>query len=58
MKGAFLDREAKLTQLRDAWQRAVAGSPQLIVVWGRRRVGKSYLLSHFTDGQVSSSSNG
>lgn len=44
----FLDRQPELARLRTAWERAVAGQPQLVVVWGRRRVGKTYLLSHFT----------
>lgn len=44
----LIDREREMTLLRDAAARAAAGTPQLVVVWGRRRVGKTFLLSHFT----------
>lgn len=43
----LLDREGELALLEDAWGRSGAGEPQLVVVWGRRRVGKTFLLSHF-----------
>ncbi|RIK46156.1 MAG: hypothetical protein DCC58_04155 [Chloroflexi bacterium] len=38
------NRERELRQLSDAWDSHV---PELITVWGRRRVGKSTLLAHF-----------
>ncbi len=41
-------RQRELDQLEGAWARAQAGDPQMAVVWGRRRVGKTYLLSTFT----------
>jgi len=40
----FFNRERELAQLERAWQ---TDSPQLITLWGRRRVGKSTLLSRF-----------
>ncbi len=43
----LIDRRRELAALRDAAQRSTRGEPQLIVVWGRRRVGKTFLLSHF-----------
>jgi AAA+ ATPase superfamily predicted ATPase len=43
----FLDRRSEFSELEAAWARARRGSPQLAVLWGRRRVGKTYLLSHF-----------
>lgn len=43
----LLARERELAHLEDAWTRASQGEPQLVVVWGRRRVGKTFLLSHF-----------
>ncbi|MDG4790556.1 AAA family ATPase [Micromonospora sp. WMMD1102] len=44
---SIVGRVAELTELTSAWQRAAGGSPELAVVWGRRRVGKTYLLTHF-----------
>ncbi len=43
----LIDREQELASLGQAAVRAASGTPQLIVVWGRRRVGKTFLLSHF-----------
>ncbi len=42
----IIGRTAERTALAAAWERATAGEPQLVVVWGRRRVGKTYLLTH------------
>jgi len=47
----FVGREAELSTLAASWERAVAGDPQLVAVWGRRRVGKTYLLSRFAEGK-------
>lgn len=44
-----IGRRTELAELRTAWERAERGEPQLGVVWGRRRVGKTYLLSHFAE---------
>jgi AAA+ ATPase superfamily predicted ATPase len=43
----LIDREQEMAALRNAGQGASTGIPQLVVVWGRRRVGKTFLLSHF-----------
>ena len=43
----FLDRTVELSELEAAWAEARRGRPQLAMFWGRRRVGKTYLLSHF-----------
>ncbi|AVT31189.1 MULTISPECIES: ATP-binding protein [unclassified Plantactinospora] len=43
----IVGRKAELAELTSAWQRATEGHPELAVVWGRRRVGKTYLLTHF-----------
>ncbi len=48
---SLLGRNAELTQLEDAWAQAQTGQPQLVVLWGRRRVGKTFLLSHFVQGK-------
>lgn len=47
----FLNRRVELNRLEEAWGRTTAGRPQLVVVWGRRRVGKTFLLSHFAGGK-------
>lgn len=44
----FHDRERELAQLERFW--AIPGA-QLVTLWGRRRVGKSALLSHFAAGK-------
>lgn len=44
-------RRQELRELAAAWERAAGGSPQLVVLWGRRRVGKTFLLSHFAEGK-------
>ncbi|MEU2613045.1 ATP-binding protein [Micromonospora sp. NPDC007271] len=44
-------RKVELAELTAAWARATTGQPELAVVWGRRRVGKTYLLTHFAEGK-------
>ncbi len=46
----FVDREAELRALEDL---GAQGSAQLVVVYGRRRVGKTELLSQFCQGKRS-----
>jgi uncharacterized protein len=43
----LIDRQPELTALENCWVQAIAGRPQLVVLWGRRRVGKTFLLSEF-----------
>jgi uncharacterized protein len=43
----FVDRQHEVGALEQAWGQVVRGRPQLAVIWGRRRVGKTYLLSRF-----------
>ncbi|MBI2891941.1 MAG: ATP-binding protein [Deltaproteobacteria bacterium] len=45
--GALLDRDAERARLDEAWKAARRGEPQLAIVWGRRRVGKTFLLADF-----------
>jgi len=45
--GRLLNRVQELGRLEEAWRAARQGRPQLVVVAGRRRVGKTFLLSHF-----------
>ena len=49
----IVGRTAELAALDAAWGHAVAGEPELAVIWGRRRVGKTFLLTHFADGKRS-----
>ena len=42
-------RNHELAELSSAWERTQSGDPQMAVVWGRRRVGKTFLLSSFTE---------
>jgi AAA+ ATPase superfamily predicted ATPase len=41
----LIGREREQQALAQAWRHAEAGEPQLAMVWGRRRVGKTYLLT-------------
>src|SRR3954452_3931962 len=43
----MVGRATELAELAAAWTRAARGEPALAVVWGRRRVGKTFLLTHF-----------
>ena len=45
--GAFVGRSDALTALREGWDRALAGSEQLIWVAGEPGVGKTRLVAHF-----------
>jgi len=47
----LIGRDEELTDLERAWQRSRSGTPQLAVLWGRRRVGKTFLLTHFAEGK-------
>ncbi len=47
----FVGRTREYRALDAAWERAVRGEPELAVVWGRRRVGKTFLLSRFAQGK-------
>ena len=48
MNELFIGRGAELRSLEDAWEQP--GS-SLVLVWGRRRVGKTRLLGRFADGK-------
>jgi AAA+ ATPase superfamily predicted ATPase len=48
---SLLDRDAERARLERAWTAAWGRQPQLVLVWGRRRVGKTFLLSHFAQGK-------
>ena len=51
MLAPLVNRSAELRRLDESWQHAADGIPQLLVMWGRRRVGKTFLLSHFAQGK-------
>ena len=45
----LINRAVELRRLSEAWELASQGSPQLVLVTGRRRIGKSFLLGHFAE---------
>jgi AAA+ ATPase superfamily predicted ATPase len=47
---ALYDRTDEMSLLLDACERAQGGRPQLLIVSGHRRVGKTFLLRHLTAG--------
>lgn len=47
MKPEFYGREAELSALHECHRRTERGIPQLVVLFGRRRVGKTFLLQQF-----------
>jgi AAA+ ATPase superfamily predicted ATPase len=53
MATELIDREEEAGALERVWAQAIAGRPQLVVVWGRRPVGKTFLLSQFIRGERS-----
>lgn len=44
----FINREAELSFLEEKWR---SRHPQLIVIWGKRRVGKTELVRRFLLGR-------
>ncbi|WP_394849220.1 ATP-binding protein [Pendulispora brunnea] len=48
---SLLGRARELERLRAAWKLAQRGRAQFALVWGKRRVGKTFLLSHFVQGR-------
>ncbi len=40
----FIDREGELKFLKEIFSEK---KPQLIIIYGRRRIGKTYLIQHF-----------
>ncbi len=47
----LIGRARELRDLQHAWEAAQRAEPQLVVLWGRRRVGKTFLLTHFAGGK-------
>lgn len=47
---AFVGRTRELAELRLAWQRAAAGTPEMVLVRGEPGVGKSRLVAEFAAG--------
>ena len=48
MEHIFLDREEELKFLEERFKK---GNPELIVLYGRRRVGKTSLIKKFIEGK-------
>ena len=46
LKSRFVDREAELDFLRERYN---SGKAELIILYGRRRIGKTYLLRRFLE---------
>jgi len=46
---ALIDRTTELTELQVQWNAVEGGAARLVVVYGRRQVGKTFLLSHFLE---------
>ncbi len=46
LKGRFVDRKAELNFLRERYN---SGKAELIILYGRRRIGKTYLLRRFLE---------
>lgn len=44
-------RKTESARLEDAWTAATGGTPQLVMLWGRRRMGKTLLASRFAQGK-------
>lgn len=47
----LLDRDTEFRRLQEAWTHAQRGQAQLAILWGRRRVGKTFLLTHLAAGK-------
>lgn len=47
MAGQFVGRRAELARMHEAWQRATAGTPGVLVVAGGSGAGKTALMEHF-----------
>lgn len=43
------DRVTEMARLKEHWAQVEAGRPRKVVVYGRRQVGKTFLLHHFRD---------
>jgi AAA+ ATPase superfamily predicted ATPase len=45
----FLDRTTELGRIRRIWDEVLRGQPRLVVLYGLRQVGKTFLMTHFLD---------